>query len=308
MLPPPKNRARRHSVSAESDRSPSTAFKPKIIPKTHAQLERIRGAMHQCILFSSLDKDQLSALIDSMSELTVTAGSDVIKQNELGDYFYVIDSGVYHVFKNVSAATDDENDSVREVKVYEYNNRGSFGELALMYGCPRAATVRAVTSGVLWRVDRETFHHIIIASTARKRQIFESALERVPILSNLSKQERAQVADTLETMTLHRGDTVIKQGDIGESMYFIIKGTARATQTVDGVEVEVGRMNDGNYFGERSLLTQEPRAASVVVDSETLECAVMDRSAVERLLGSVKEIMRRQISEYKTANKQNNLT
>jgi len=52
---------------------------------------------------------------------------------DAGDYFYVIESGTYEVFKTVDGESK---------KVFEYKEAGSFGELALMYNCPRAATVK----------------------------------------------------------------------------------------------------------------------------------------------------------------------
>lgn len=122
----------------------------------------------------------------------------------------------------------------------------------LVYNCPRAATVRAATPGVLWRVDRETFRHIIIDSTAVKRKNFEHFLESVPLLSNLSRQERAQLADCLETIKFGEGEMIIKQGDDGDKLFLILEGKAKATQTPAGAAdpIEVGRMNAGQYFGQ----------------------------------------------------------
>jgi cAMP-dependent protein kinase regulator len=61
-----------------------------------------------------------------------------------GDNFYVIDEGVYdiHVSK--------EHDFANSTKVGEYNQTGSFGELALMYNQPRSATIIASSNGILW--------------------------------------------------------------------------------------------------------------------------------------------------------------
>jgi CRP-like cAMP-binding protein len=171
-----------------------------------------------------------------------------------------------------------------------------------MYNCGRAATVRASTNGVLWRVDRETFRHIIIDSTAIKRRNFEAFLESVPLLSNLSRQERAQVADCLETVTFKEGEMIIKQGDDGDKLFLILEGKAKATQTPAGSQepVEVGRMNAGQYFGEKSLLTREPRAANVIAITP-MTCACMDRSGFERLLGPLKDIMKTYAAKYQRA-------
>ena len=59
---------------------------------------------------------------------------------------------------------------------------GSFGELALIYGTPRAATIKARTDVKLWAIDRDTYRRILMGSTIRKRKLYESFLEKVSIL------------------------------------------------------------------------------------------------------------------------------
>ena len=91
-------------------------------------------------------------------------------------------------------------------------------------------------------------------------------------------------------------------GDDGDKLYLILEGKAKATQLAAGrmEAVEVGRMNAGQYFGERSLITREPRAANVIAITPMV-CAAMDRSAFERLLGPLKDIMRTHAAKYAKA-------
>ena len=320
-MAPPRSRIRRHSVSAESDRPSHPVYTRRRIAKSEEQRQRIMAATKSSILFSGLDREQQEEIIDSMEEVKVHAGDSVIRQGEEGDFFYIIDSGTYDVYRadkppphsshasppppspnpSSSSSSSPSASPSAEEKVFEYPGKGSFGELALMYNCPRAATVRARTDGCLWRVDRETFQHIVIASTARKRRLLEGALENVPLLANVSKQERAQVADAMETAIYSEGDYILRQGEVGETIYFVIKGECVATQVVGRGEVEVGRIREGGYFGERSLLTNEARAANVKCASARVEVGQLDRSAFERLLGSMKDVMHRQIQEYRKA-------
>jgi len=169
----PAGRQRRYSVSAESDRQ-SSSYHKVVIPKTPEQLERIKAATSRSILFTSCDVQQKSDIYDAMSEVKCNAGDIIIKQFDSGDYFYVIDHGTFEVF------TQETKDSPQK-HVFTYVNVGSFGELALMYNCPRAATVVAKTDGELWKVDRETFRHIIIESAAQKRKQFEQLISTIPI-------------------------------------------------------------------------------------------------------------------------------
>ena len=93
-----------------------------------------------------------------------------------------------------------------------------------MYNAPRAATVKAITNGVLWAVDRLTFRHIIVGCTSKKRKKYDNFLKDVKLLLNCSDDIRASIADILETQTFNKGEYVFKQGDDAEHFYFIQKG------------------------------------------------------------------------------------
>jgi len=185
-------------------------------------LARIKKATADSFLFASLSDDQKKDIYDCMTEIKVKRGQEIIKQGAEGDFFYVIDSGKYDVLKTLEGSKEEK-------KVFHYDEAGSFGELALMYNCPRAATVKAATDGVLWAVDRATFRHIVVANAAKERRKREEWLEQVPILANLTKRERSQVADCLVTQEFKDGDYVIRAGERGDSFFIIESGTAVAT-------------------------------------------------------------------------------
>lgn len=96
-----------------------------------------------------------------------------IFQGDEGDNFYVIDQGEVEIFVNGELATT-------------IGEGGSFGELALIYGTPRAATVRAKTDVKLWGIDRDSYRRILMGSTIRKRKMYEEFLSRVSILGELA--------------------------------------------------------------------------------------------------------------------------
>ena len=92
-----------------------------------------------------------------------------------GGYLY---SGRYKVF-----VKGDQDPAPRAVGGYE--GAGSFGELALLYNQPRAATVQAETEGSLWAMDRITFRRIILKNAFKKRQMYENLIDSVPMLKEL---------------------------------------------------------------------------------------------------------------------------
>lgn len=96
-----------------------------------------------------------------------------------GDFFYIIDTGQFEVYQSDSKTG-------KESLVFTYDNQGSFGEVALMYGAPRGATVRATSAGRLWAVDRLTFRHVVVLGSAKRRRLYERFIERVPLLGKYS--------------------------------------------------------------------------------------------------------------------------
>ena len=82
-----------------------------------------------------------------------------------------------HVYNNILCQIYVNNDYTGSI-----SESGSFGELALIYGTPRAATIKAKTDVKLWAIDRDSYRRILMGSTIRKRKLYESFLEKVSIL------------------------------------------------------------------------------------------------------------------------------
>ena len=114
-------------------------------------------------------------ILDAMEERHVNNNEIVIQQGDDGDNFYIIESGTYDILIGEPGA-----------KVGQYNDSGFFGELALMYNMPRAATIQASVDGTLWALDRQTFRRIVLRSAFHKRKMYEALIENVPLLSALS--------------------------------------------------------------------------------------------------------------------------
>ncbi|XP_072521748.1 cAMP-dependent protein kinase type II-alpha regulatory subunit-like isoform X2 [Salminus brasiliensis] len=298
--PPPTKSNRRVSVCAEAynpDDDEDDDSEPKVIhPKTDQQRSRLQEACKDILLFKTLEKEQFSEVLDAMFEVLVKPQEHIIDQGDDGDNFYVIERGVYDI--------EVMKDGVSRC-VGKYDNKGSFGELALMYNTPRAATIIATQPGALWALDRATFHRLIVRNNAKKRRMYEAFIECVPLLKSLELSERMKIVDVLGAKAFRDGELIIKQGDAADCFYIVesgvvkilIKSKTKAGQK-DNEEVEVARCSRGQYFGELALVTNKPRAASVYAVGET-KCLVIDVQAFERLLGPCKEIMKRNIASYK---------
>lgn len=200
-------------------------------------------AISKNVLFSHLDETERSDVFDAMFMQTFLASETIIKEGDEGNFFYVIDSGEVEVSKEGKFLVN-------------IGEGGSFGELALIYGTPRAATVKAKTDMKLWVIDRDSYRRILMGSTIRKRKMYQELLSKVSILGrfsfnehvaragsginsfdiffkpaeSLDEWERMTVADALEPVTFPTGATIVKQGDYGDEFFIIVEGTAIVTQ------------------------------------------------------------------------------
>ncbi|CAN0542595.1 unnamed protein product, partial [Ectocarpus sp. 12 AP-2014] len=106
-------------------------------------------------LFQHLSEKQIADVVRVISREHVEKGEVVIKQGDEGDKFYIVDAGEF----DVSVTDHNGVDSV----ISHINLPGvSFGELSLMYGKPRTATVTCVHDGWLWCLERKAFRGILV--------------------------------------------------------------------------------------------------------------------------------------------------
>ncbi|KAL4659416.1 cAMP-dependent protein kinase type II-beta regulatory subunit-like [Arapaima gigas] len=264
-------------------------------PKTDEQRQRLQEACKDILLFKNLDLEQMSQVLDAMFEKFVEAGEHIIDQGDDGDNFYVIESGTYNIFVKMDGV---------ERSVGSYDNRGSFGELALMYNTPRAATIVATSAGALWCLDRLTFRRIIVKNNSNKRKMYEAFIETLPLLKLLEPSERMKVVDVLSSKVYRDGEQIISQGDTADCFYIVESGLVRITMKrgeskkgLENGEVDIAQCSRGQYFGELALVTSKPRAASAYA-VDNVKCLVMDIQAFERLLGPCMDIMKRNIAHY----------
>ena len=146
------------------------------------------------------------------------SGTDIITQGELGSHFFLLASGEADVYVSKRGG--------EPMKVLTYTNGSgaAFGELALMYNAPRAATVRASTDVKVWALDQTVFRSIVVGSAAKRMDAQINFLKEVKVLNNLTEKERREVADALTRRSFNTGQVIVRQGDRGNDFY-IIEGT-----------------------------------------------------------------------------------
>src|SRR5262249_9604207 len=111
-----------------------------------------------------------------------------------------------------------------------------------------------------------------------------AGLSRVPLLAPLTADEREQLAGEVRRLPYARGEAIVREGEPGDSIYLIERGEVTVLiGGSDGAHHTLNRMSAGDHFGEMSLLTGEPRSATVMAESDVSVLEV-SRAAFEQIL------------------------
>ncbi|CAH0479879.1 unnamed protein product [Peronospora belbahrii] len=275
----------RRSVVSSYIPLPTKQWTPPVNIKSIEDAESIRRSVKRNLLFANLPEDTLQVLVDAMTYVTMDPGMDVIAQGESsGDRFFILETGVCDVLVN--------DRKVGEVSATSARN--FFGELALLYDSPRAATVRAKTPVKCWTLDRVTYKRVLMATTMQQRALYLDFLGQVPIFSTLSSYEKMTVADALRVQFVESGDTILIEGSRGDDFYIIADGEVKCTR---GGEEVSARLGTGDFFGELALIHDDVRQATVTAMCKT-KLLVLDRATFKRLLGPMQEHLRKRADLY----------
>ncbi|MEK9172064.1 MAG: cyclic nucleotide-binding domain-containing protein [Nitrospirota bacterium] len=90
-----------------------------------------------------------------------------------------------------------------------------------------------------------------------------------PLFAAFSKEEFGAIVDKLEPVEFMAGERIIAEGDEGDAMYLISSGGGRVVKEVEGQELMLDNLSEGEFFGEMSLLVGGPRSASVFAATNT---------------------------------------
>lgn len=246
---------------------------------------RIRAAMAKGFAFSALIEEELEKVVDALKEVKFEPGQDVIVQGDLvmpDDLgLYVLESGELEVFKY------KESQQPPGPKVHEYKTKGdSFGDLALLYSQPRAATVRAKTAAVCYALPRRAYNVFVRGAVEKRREKYDMLIEKVDIFKHLPKNDLGRISDVIKYQPMKEEDIICKEGEEGD-VFFILESGNAVAKVGDKV---VKEYSETDYFGELALLqgsSGKRRATVVCTESGGLLC--IDRASFKRLLDPIEQ-------------------
>jgi len=194
----------------------------QVYQKPESVREIIRTALKRNFIFQTMEPSALERLIDVFKPVHCRLGENIIEQGTTGEFMYAIEEGTFDVLK----------DSVG--KIAEMKPGQTFGELALLYGAQRSATVLCTKAASLWALDRSTFRYYQTSNERRMKDMAVDVLKQVPLLKDLDPDQLQKVADVATTTDYREGDSIIRKGEIGNTFFIVLEGVVVCTDASMG--------------------------------------------------------------------------
>jgi cAMP-dependent protein kinase regulator len=229
-------------------------------------------------MFDDLPEDLLSDLAGRVALGRYPAGKPVFRQGDRPDAFYIVRSGALQVI-------EEDPETGKERILQTIGPGDTFGELGLVNGAPRSATVRPIDGAQLFVVDESTFDRLLagILTTPDLEPTLQMAAELRTLrpFASLTSSDLGLLMEHGDWVNVAPGETIIRQGEPGDAFYAVGSGKFEVIRD----ERQVGALGPGSHFGEVALLKDVPRTATVVAKTP---CRVfrIDREAFDRVIAT----------------------
>jgi len=246
-------------------------------------------------LFHELSVAEATVLGTFMERGQHETGHVVVRQGDVGDALFLIESGAAEV--RVAGS------SGQSMKVATLGPGDFFGEIALVTGGERSADVIATSPLTVMYLSAEAYGRFLAGASEVGQQVTRTAVsrlrdtaQRLPRASAARQYEVANVPDLfrvstadanvlgtfMERLEVAAGAVIVRQDQPGAALYLIAAGEAEVRVTnVSGQSVAVARLGPGEYFGEVALVTGGDRIADVVALTP-MTLARLNREGYER--------------------------
>ena len=195
----------------------------------------------------------------------------VFARNDYTNSFYMVIAGEVEILVN----PDDDSERVR-LRPGEF-----FGEMGLIQGRRRTATVVAAINCVLLESPRRTMLKLINSVASVEQALAQAATERqilTYLAPNLPPEKLKPVIEKTEIRRFKKSQVLFSEGDAGDGLYLIQKGSVTVSRNIGSEELVVSYVAAGNYVGEMALIGNAPRnatiRAAVATDTVWLDGAV----------------------------------
>jgi len=208
------------------------------------------------VIFEELSALQLRELLLDSTVRSFAAGEVVFTRNEPGSSMFAIAEG--SVVVEVNPADPSVTVPIEQGSI--------FGEVGLISGRRRGATIRAAAPLVAIELSRTAALKLIATAPSAARAVNRIAIERQLLQmfgSGLTKQDVAELVDAAEVVNVRAGANVVVEGGEDKDIYVIRRGSMVVEKSIGGQNVFLSYLPAGSYFGEMAVIDGSRRTATV---------------------------------------------
>jgi cGMP-dependent protein kinase 2 len=235
-------------------------------------------------ILNELSMLQMREFMLDSEPVVYKAGDVIFERNDSGSSLFAIADGA--VFVEVSAKDPSITVPIEQGSI--------FGEVGLISGRRRGATVRTATGAIVIEIPRNAALKLMATVPAAKRAITRISTERQLLQmfgAGLTSEDLAEVLETSEIKRISAGETIINEGEEGYDVFVIRQGSMVVEKKIGGKSVFLSYLPAGSYVGEIALIDGGRRTATVraAIKSEVIR---LDGEAFKRLLEKKPDLMR----------------
>jgi CRP-like cAMP-binding protein len=233
--------------------------------------------------------ESFQAMLHSLTVLRLTDGQFVVRQGDTGDSLFLVAAGELRVVVNTPAGPKDV------ARLFENT---LFGEMALITGQPRTASVVAAGEADVIGVSKAALGHVMAKLPAisavldrfSRERLIKNLLQTSPLFVPFSKSQQGDLLRRFEGLEVEAGAELIREGERGRGLFLVLGGEVEVVAKADTAEsVSLARLRPGEIFGEMSLVTDQPTSATVRATMRT-SVLFLAREYVERLAEAIPQV------------------
>jgi len=256
-----------------------------VLPGRRSVTEWLAFLRRRVTILNELSMLQMREFMLDSEPVSYRAGDLIFERNDPGSSLFAIADGSVMV-------EVDPNDPSRQVEIPQ----GSIvGEVGLISGRKRGATVRAASGAIVVEIPRNAALKLMSTVPAAKREITRISTERQLLQmlgSSVRSEDIAEVLATAEIIGVKAGETIIKEGEANYDIFVIRQGSMVVEKDIGGKPVFLSYLPAGSYVGEMALIDGGRRTATVraAIKSEVIK---LGGDAFRKLLEDKPELKKR---------------
>ena len=268
---------------------------PVEVPLLRDKLNFLEGSINDRLTFIArtiplLARVQNQTLRELLLQATVhrmPAGHVVFKENDFSDSVYFILEG------EVAISFSSQPPGERPLSL----TRGAFfGEMSLLSGRRRSATIMTAGAATLLEVPRKAMLRLMASEPPVKRFLDETFIVRTIrtyLLRDVETDFIQELAHRAEMRSVKKDEVIVKEGDPGDAFYLIRSGSVKITKRQGAKEIVLKYLPAGEYFGEMALLNPENSRRNATVTATTrTEVILMKKNDFDLMLEKLPDVKR----------------